>query len=156
MVDGIGAASAAIRAALPADVDALCRLEEAAFPGDRLERRDFRHAIRSPSILTLVAGEPGAVSGYCFVETRRGSRVGRLSSLAVAPDAAGGGLGRRLLAAAEAAAQAAGCDRIRLEVRADNARAARLYEAAGYRADARMEDYYEDGEAAQSYEKTLG
>lgn len=144
-----------IRAAEAADIDQLLSLEEAAFPGDRLDRRNFRHAIRSPSILTLVAGERGTVAGYVFVETRRGSRSGRISSIAVAPGWAGRGLGRRLLAAAEDAARAAGCQRLRLEVRADNRRAARLYEAARYERRETLADYYEDGQSAQGYEKRL-
>lgn len=146
---------APIRPAELGDIDRLVALEEAVFPSDRLNRRNFRHAIRSPTILTRVAGEPGSLAGYAFVEIRRGSRTARLSSIAVAPAAAGCGVARKLLAAAEDAARAAGAERLRLEVRADNVRAARLYEAARYRKLERLDDYYEDGEAAQRYEKLL-
>ncbi|WP_245513395.1 GNAT family N-acetyltransferase [Enterovirga rhinocerotis] len=144
-----------IRAAEPADIDALLRIEEAVFPGDRLTRRNFRHAVRSPSLLALVAGTPGDVRGYVFVETRRGSRAARLSSLAVAPDAGRAGLGRRLVLAAEQGARDRGCDLIRLEVRADNAGAIALYERAGYRRAGAEADYYDDGETALRFEKTL-
>jgi ribosomal protein S18 acetylase RimI-like enzyme len=48
-----------------------------------------------------------------------------------------------------------GCERLRLEVRADNPRARRLYETAGFRRFAIAEDYYEDGETAWRYEKAL-
>lgn len=145
-----------IRDAAGGDVDALLRLEDEAFPGDRLGRRDMRHAIASPTIISLVAEREGALAGYVFAQIRRGSTLGRLTSVAVDRAAAGRGIGRALVAAAEAAAARAGCDRMRLEVRADNARAARLYEAGGYRVIGEVADYYEDGEAARRYEKRLG
>lgn len=148
-------AAAPIRPAVIDDVDALLQLEEAAFPGDRLDRRAFRHAVGSPSIVALIAGKPGEVRGYVFVETRRNARVGRLSSIVVAPREAGSGLGRALAEAAEVELRARGCNRLRLEVRADNARAIDLYERAGYRRIGRERRYYEDGTAALKFEKAL-
>ena len=144
-----------IREASPDDVDSLLAIEDAAFPGDRLTRRNFRHAIASPSIVSLVAEVEGRVTGYVLVETRRNARVARLSSIAVKPGAAGTGTGRRLAEAAGREARRRGCDRLRLEVRADNARAIALYEAAGYRRIGRERRYYEDGEAALKFEKAL-
>ena len=144
-----------IRGAVAADIEGLVRLEEAAFPGNRLTRREFRDAIRSPSTVTLVAREADGLAGYVFMSTRRRSRVARITSVAVDAKFAGQGHGRRLVEAAEAAAREAGCDRVRLEVRADNARAARLYEQAGYRAYDTVGDYYDDGETAHCYEKDL-
>lgn len=144
----------AIRAAEMGDVDALLTLEEV-FPTDRLDRRAFRHAVRSPTISTLVAARDGLLLGYAMVHRRRGSPTARLASIAVSPQAGRSGLGRRLLAAAEADARAKGCTRLRLEVRADNGAAQRLYERAGYRRFDTAEDFYEDGEAAWRYEKEL-
>lgn len=143
------------RAARLGDLAALLRLEAEAFPGDRLDRREMRHAIVSPTILALVAGQGDEVAGYALVQRRRGSSLGRLTSLAVARAALGRGIGRGLVAAAEAAARADGCDRMRLEVRADNARASHLYERGGYAAIGEVADYYEDGAAARRYEKRL-
>ena len=148
-------ANTAIRPAEAADLDALLHIENAVFPSDRLDRRNFRHAIRSPTMICLVAGGTGEVLGYAIVERRRTSSAGRLTSIAVAPDAAGAGLGRRLLAAAEAAAMAAGLTRMRLEVRADNSSARKLYDKGGYRLVETIDDYYEDGAAALRYEKAL-
>lgn len=147
-----------VRPAEARDLSALVVLEEAAFESDRLDRRALRHAVRSPTVLALVAenGSAGDLAGYALVQIRRGSTVGRLTSLAVEPARGGHGLGRSLLRSAEEAARSAGCDRMRLEVRADNARAARLYAAASYDALGRVEDYYEDGTAALRFEKRLG
>jgi ribosomal-protein-alanine N-acetyltransferase len=148
-------AQATIRPARPDDVDALLAIENAAFASDRIERRAFRHAIRSPTMICLVASNGAEVLGYGIVERRRNSTAARLTSIAVAPGAAGAGLGQCLLAALETEAVAAGAQRMRLEVHADNAPARKLYETRGYLLVATLEDYYEDGGAAQRYEKAL-
>lgn len=143
------------RPARPADLTELTRLEQSAFRTDRLSRRRLRWLIGSPSTRFLVAEKHGRIVGYALVLTRKGSGVARLYSLAVAPGHTGGGIGRRLLEAAERSAAKAGAERLRLEVRADNAAAGRLYAAAGYRRIAALEDYYEDGAAAFRCEKRL-
>ena len=144
-----------IRPAELPDVDALLAIESAAFATDRIERRAFRHAVRSPTMICLVACRDGEVLGYGIVERRRTSAAGRLTSIAVAPHGSGHGLGRRLLGALETEAIAAGSRRMRLEVRADNRAARKLYESTGYRLVETLADYYEDGGAAQRYEKAL-
>jgi [ribosomal protein S18]-alanine N-acetyltransferase len=144
-----------IRPARTADVGTLLALEDEVFPTDRLNRRNFLHALRSPTITFLVAARAGRCLGYVMVHRRRRSTAGHLTSIAVAPGEAGHGLGRRLLAAAEEEAQARACAVLRLEVRADNAAAQRLYEHSGYRRSDTFEDYYEDGATAHRYEKRL-
>ena len=144
-----------IRRARPEDIAALLAIETAAFATDRIERRAFRHAMRSPTMICLVAGKAGEVLGYGIVERRRNSTAARLTSIAIAPQGAGHGLGKRLLAALEREALTAGAQRMRLEVRADNHVARKLYEAAQYRLVETLDDYYEDGGAALRYEKTL-
>jgi ribosomal-protein-alanine acetyltransferase len=144
-----------IRPAEPSDVDALLAIENAAFTTDRLERRNFRHAVRSPTMICLAAGTADEVLGYGIVERRRNATAARLTSIAVNPHGVGHGLGTRLLDALETEAAAAGAERMRLEVRADNTVARKLYDRAGYRLIETLEDYYEDGGAALRYEKAL-
>jgi ribosomal protein S18 acetylase RimI-like enzyme len=144
-----------VRPACAGDLAALLDIESAVFTTDRLDRRNFRHALRSPTMICLVACRADAVLGYVLVERRRTSPTARLTSIAVAPEAAGRGVGRRLLGAAEASATAAGSRTMRLEVHKGNAVARTLYEQDGYRPGATMEDYYENGAAAVRYEKTL-
>jgi len=144
-----------VRPAREGDVDALLAVETAVFPADQSSRRAFRHAVRSETVLCLVAERDGAALGYVSVERRRGGTLARLTSIAVSPKAAGAGIGRALLIAAEQGARAEGCDRMRLEVRADNRPAHRLYERNGYARFAVVPDYYEDGAAAWRYEKRL-
>jgi ribosomal protein S18 acetylase RimI-like enzyme len=57
---------------------------------------------------------------------------GRVENLFVRPDHRDEGIGSALLAAAEAALAARGCEAVTLEVLADNAAARRFYRRAGY------------------------
>ncbi|MFC4729585.1 GNAT family N-acetyltransferase [Coralloluteibacterium thermophilus] len=143
-----------LRDAVAADLPALLALE-AAFPGDRLSPRQFRHHLRSPRARLRLAEAGGAVAGYALVLRRAGSARARLYSIIVAPAHAGRGLGARLLADAEAGAAAAGCRRMGLEVRADNLPAQALYRRAGYTGAGRRMRYYEDGADALRFEKAL-
>jgi ribosomal-protein-alanine acetyltransferase len=152
-------AAVRIRPAASSDLDAILAIEGASFAADeRAEARTFRHGLRSPTVSLLVAVDPdrNEACGYANVERRRTSKVARLTSIAIAPDEAGRGVGRMLLEAAEAEAHRHGATSLRLEVRADNRPAQRLYERAGYERFAVIEDYYEDGTAAWRYEKALG
>ena len=144
-----------IREAAAADLDSLVRLEDEVFPGDRLDRRAFRHGMRSPTIDMRVACRGDAMLGYVQVQRRTGARVARLTSVAVGPEANGRGIGRSLVQVAEAVARERGCTALRLEVRADNDRARGLYERLGYVLLGLVEDYYEDGAAALRFEKRL-
>ncbi|BBF91634.1 ribosomal protein S18-alanine N-acetyltransferase [Blastochloris tepida] len=146
---------ATIRPAHLDDLDALAALETRVFATDRLSRRSFRHFLTEDRDELLVAEQEGGVVGYALVIFRRGTALGRLYSIAVAPEAAGHGIGRALLQAAEAAAEARDCLFLRLEVREDNATAIALYRASGYRQIARVADYYEDHEPALRLEKRL-
>ncbi len=145
-----------LRPATLGDLEALVALEHAAFATDRAERRAIRHAIRSPTMDVLVALLDGDVLvGAAVLERRRASRIARLASIAVAPNRGGLGLGGHLLDAAEETARAHGCDRLRLEVRADNGAGIRLYERRGYTRFAVRPEYYEDGMEAWRYERPL-
>ena len=85
--------------------------------------------------------------GYVLLLRRADSRWWRLYSLARA-EWAPAGTGRRLLVAGIAAARAAGAAGVRLEVRADNSRAIRLYQDLGFALFATVDGYYDDGAAA--------
>lgn len=143
-----------LRLATPDDLDALAALE-AGFPGDRLERANFRHLLGRANAEVIVAERAGEVVGNAVLLYRRGFRSARLYSLVVAPGARGLGLGRALLARAERQARARACVVMRLEVREDNLAARRLYEASGFEVVGRNDDYYEDRGAALRLRKRL-
>ena len=144
-----------IRPAVLGDLDALVELEARCFITDRISRRSFRHLLTRGHARILVAEADGGLAGYVGVLFSRGTSMARIYSLAVAPRRRGRGLGRALVAAAEAAAREHNCGEVRLEVRADNAGAIGLYESAGYRRFGMLADYYEDHADAIRLRKSL-
>jgi ribosomal-protein-alanine N-acetyltransferase len=144
-----------IRAAAPTDLAALLALEVESFGSDRLSARSFRHFVRAPTAACRVVEAGGRVVGYALTVFRKGSRVARIYSVAVASDAQGRGIASALLADAERIGAERGAERISLEVRGDNPAAIRLYERLGYAFRGIQRDYYEDGADARRYEKRL-
>ncbi|MBP5858620.1 GNAT family N-acetyltransferase/peptidase C39 family protein [Marivibrio halodurans] len=149
-------ATPAIRPATLADIDALLAVEEAAFPGDRLSRRSFRHLLKRGHQATFVACDADdRPVGYAMVLFHRGTSLARLYSFALLPDWRGWGVAEALLDAAEADCRAEGIIHLRLEVRADNARALRFYERAGYEPFGAYAAYYDDATDAVRMQKHL-
>lgn len=146
-----------IRLAQSADVPALTQIESAAFRGDALTARRFRHFIRSElsELWCLTEGEPSSVLAYALVLFHRGTSLARLYSIAVAPEAQGKGFAVQLLGHCEQAATERGILFMRLEVRQDNARALSIYQKAGYRILKPLSGYYEDGGDGWRLEKRL-
>ena len=155
--DGLVPASATIREASVQDVDALVALEQAAFQGDRISRRQFRYLLTRGHARTLVA--PGPVGrgllGYVMLLFSRGTSLARLYSIAVSEAARGMGLGRELVRAAEEVARRNGCADLRLEVRRDNPASLALFRGMGFREFGTIEDYYEDHMGALRLQKSL-
>ena len=144
-----------IRTATLADLESLIAIEKRAFELDRFSRRTFRYLLSKANAVTLIDEEEGKVSGYAMLLFNTGTSLTRLYSLAVDPACQGKGIGRALMQATEEHAIAHGCVAMRLEVRADGARARALYESQGYRQLGTVDDYYEDGMQAIRYEKRL-
>lgn len=97
-------------------------------------------------MLSVAASDDGLL-GYALLLRRADSTWWRLYSL-VRAEWAPAGTGRRLLLAGIDAAREAGAKGLRLEVRADNARAIRLYRDLGFSLFATLDGYYEDGATA--------
>lgn len=144
-----------VRRATTDDLAALVALENESFAHDRLSARQWRRHVAGHSADVWIATRAGALAGAAVVFHRRGIDIARLYSIAVAPQARGGGIGAALLAAAERGARRRGARRLRLEVRAGNAAARHLYERDGFRAFGGHRAYYADGEDAIRYEKRL-
>ncbi len=151
-----GPAGVHVRRATANDLDAIVALEDAAFQGDRISRRQWRHHLESLGAGVLLAIHDRRVVGALLLLFRRGARSGRLYSLAVASGQRGRGIGERLLRAAERAARRRGVGAVTLEVRCDNGAAQRLYERLGYQRCGMRAAYYEDGADALRYRKSLG
>jgi ribosomal protein S18 acetylase RimI-like enzyme len=90
---------------------------------------DFALVLATPGATVLVARDGSGIAGSVMVGFD-GHR-GWVYYLAVAPDRRRGGLGRALMAAAEAWLRDEGCPKIQLMVRSDNAEALSFYQALG-------------------------
>ena len=86
----------------------------------------------------LVATLDGAIEGVAYTSFARplehAGEVSWLEELYVTPEHRSAGLGRGLVDAVIARAEARGCVSVELEVEADHGRAANLYARAGFRA----------------------
>ena len=152
---GMAARKLNIRRAVEGDLADLVALENQSFSGDRLSARQWARHLDSDSAMILVALGERHLIGALVLFFRRGNDIARLYSLAIAAESRGLGLGNSLLEAGERAARRRACRRMRLEVRADNAAARRVYERRGFRVIGERKAYYEDGEDAIRYEKTF-
>jgi ribosomal protein S18 acetylase RimI-like enzyme len=138
------------------DLDALVAFEREFFTSDhQISRRGLRHFVASPTATLIVADAAGKVAGCVLVLYRKGSRLARIYTIAVAREFQGRGLARRLLAAAEKDARHRGRRIMRLEVREDDAGAVALYESSGYRRFGRRARYYDNRIAALRFDKPL-
>ena len=143
-----------IRRAGPQDLNALLRLEESFPESDRVTRRNLLRQLRSPSVDVLLFEDREVLGGLVLL-FRKGLRIARIYSISVLPTATGRGIGQALLQASIPAARARNCDRLRLEVRASNARAISLYERSGFCVIGEKPSYYDDGETALILELSL-
>lgn len=138
------------------DLGALIALEQSAFsPADQQSPRSLRHLLRQANADVLGFRRDGQLLAAASVLYRRGSRIARLYSIATLAVERKSGLAARLLACAEASAQAKGCAQMRAEVREENQASRRLFEQAGYRVTGRRLGYYSGGADAICYMKPL-
>jgi ribosomal protein S18 acetylase RimI-like enzyme len=126
----------------PAHLDAMSVEEDAA------RRRGF-FARSTGRVENLVAVDGDTVTGWAAHGPYRGDDAtptdGELYALYVRPGLIGTGIGRALTDAALASAAARGFTRMRLWVLADNARARRFYEQAGFAPDGASQEEEYDG-----------
>lgn len=143
------------RLAQTSDIPFLMSIETAAFSGDRLSLRRFKHWVKAGNAILLVAEHEHKVLAYGLVLLRKGQRLARLYSLAVAPELKGKGVGRLLLQQLEHHTAAKGWQFMRLEVAENNLAAIALYQTMGYTQFGRYPHYYEDQQDALRMEKFL-
>jgi ribosomal protein S18 acetylase RimI-like enzyme len=139
--------SPTLRAATAADVPDLAALINHAYRGEPTQAgwTTESHLLAGPRIeeatlLTMLAAAPAVLlqaeladqlAGCVYLEPQGETLY--LSMLAVAPEAQAHGLGRQLLAAAEAHARLAGCHHIKMSVLAQRPELLAWYERQGYR-----------------------
>lgn len=145
-----------IRPARKRDIPALLELEASAFNYDRLGRRSFQWMIKNGHSLFLVMESHSKLVGYGLVLLNSGTSLARLYSICTHPDYQGQGLATQLIDRLEVlASEAENCAYLRLEVKASNRGAIKLYQKLGYRKFAEKKNYYTDGETAWCFEKQI-
>lgn len=126
------------------DIEAVADLERRLFPHDAWSPEAFWGELAQRETRQyLVAERGGALAGYAGLLVGPGEAD--VLTLAVAPEAQGGGLGRTLLGELLDRATAEGCSTVLLEVRADNEPALGLYTRAGFERAGVRRRYYADG-----------
>lgn len=99
------------------------------FPPEEWDKEVADHA--PPNVMLVAVDEASAIVGFVAVHPAEGE----LFLLFVHPEAAGRGIGRRLLDAGHDALRDAGCREAFLYTHEQNERALAVYRAAGYRPD---------------------
>lgn len=127
------------------DLPALVALEESGFPArERWSAESWRDELTGDGRTVLVARRAGAgIVGAVTVQTV--GPTADLHRVVVDPSARRTGVGRRLTAAAVAAAEGAGARKVVLEVRYDNEPAIALYQSLGFEQLGVRKDYYGTG-----------
>jgi ribosomal-protein-alanine N-acetyltransferase len=130
-----------VRSARQTDVDDVAGIERTSF-SQPWSRAEFSALVRARGVTFLVlTGDGGAVLGYAI--TYLAGEAADLANIAIAGEARGRGLGRRLLDAVVEDARSRGVTELFLEVRESNRAARSLYERAGFSAVARRRRYYD-------------
>ena len=123
------------------DLDEVLAIERSSFISP-WNRSHFLHEIRQNAYaINRVIRHQGVVLGYACVWELQGEL--KINNFAIRPDHRGAGLGRWMLGRALEGARLRGCSAARLEVRASNRAAIRLYENDGFVQVGRRPGYYQ-------------
>ncbi|GAA2179260.1 ribosomal protein S18-alanine N-acetyltransferase [Brooklawnia cerclae] len=130
-----------ISAVTTADLPALVALEESGFDkGERWSMESWRAELDAPDRLVVMSHSMGRVEAAASF--RVVGDTAELLRIVVAPECRRRGAAGRLLQLGLEWAEAAGADRMLLEVRDDNSPALALYRRAGFEPIARRQNYY--------------
>ncbi len=131
-----------LREATAGDLDAIWEIESAVFGREAWSREMMREELGADHRCYLaLVDEAGAVRGYAGLLVV--GAEGDIQTIAVAPEARGGGQGRRLMHALLDEAARRGVREVFLEVRADNPVAQALYRSLGFEEIGARPRYYQ-------------
>jgi len=145
-----------IRKAKLTDLTHLVELENTCFDYDQLSRRNFHWMIKHAHSILMVQEYKSRLIGYGLVLINSGTSLARLYSICILKEYQGYGLASKLLEVLETKASLdEDCIYLRLEVKATNKSAIKLYEKYGYVKFTEKENYYDDGTSALCFEKRI-
>lgn len=142
-----------IRQAVRADLIEIHRIEQASFP-QPWPFSALESYLGEDGFLVAETGnddgDPPAVAGYVIADTvpNHGTPLGHVKDLAVRPSYRRRGIASALLKRALSVVDATGAGSVKLEVRADNDGARRLYRRFGFEHRKTIPNYYSNGEDA--------
>lgn len=129
------------RAATPADVEAVVRIDDECFPNTPIPVDAMLERLRSERHEIVVATRGRDIAGFYNIERPEEEGVGWISIIAVARAHQGRGIGRALTVRAAKRLFALGAREAGLSTDEDNARAIRLYVSLGFRQDRAGREY---------------
>ena len=129
-----------IRAAIPADLDAIIKIDRESPPAAHWPEVKYLEAIDQPERLVLVGEESGQVSG--FLVALIVTAEWELENIAVAQSSRRRGMGRALMQALIGRAMESFASEIRQEIRASNLPAQLLGQSVGFVQQGRRPGYY--------------
>jgi [ribosomal protein S18]-alanine N-acetyltransferase len=140
---------------VPADFDALWRLDQECFTAEIAYRREeLQSFLDRPGTFTLVAEDGGKLAGFILTHVHK--KHGHIITIDVGETDRRSGLGSQLLIAAEARLRALGKEGVALEVAVDNLPALSFYKRHGYAIIKTIPHYYANGVDALYMTKVLG
>jgi ribosomal-protein-alanine N-acetyltransferase len=147
-----------LRGYRPDDLEALYALDVLCFdPPFRFTRSAMRRFATASNAHVVIADSQDTLLGFCIVhiERVRGSRIGYIVTLDVAPQHRRQGLAQTLIAEAERYSAQANCDALALHVFAGNEAAIHFYARIGFTCIGLEEDFYGRGLAAEVWRKEI-
>jgi len=138
----------------PGDWEAMHALDLLCFgPAFQFSRRAMRSFAEARGAVAVLAEADGELAGFCIAEL--GDRTGYIVTLDVAPARRREGLGRQLMAYAEAGVAAADATVMTLHVFTENRQAIHFYEGIGYGQTGMTSNFYGPSLDALVYAKQL-
>ncbi|MFP4023625.1 MAG: ribosomal protein S18-alanine N-acetyltransferase [Thiohalospira sp.] len=131
-----------------ADLNKIIELEKQCFFSDAFFRHQFYYFINKSKSEFVVVRKHDKIIGYLIIQIRKNSLKYRIYSIAIAPEARGMGIGKKLLEYTEQLARKNKIQKITLEVSEKNIAAINLYKKQGYRVVKTRAGYYTDGSSA--------
>jgi ribosomal-protein-alanine N-acetyltransferase len=147
-----------LRSATRADIDSLFDLDQLCFPPQiAYSRGEFRSLLNSPRAVSTIAEDEQILAGFAVAQTvrARGSFVGHIVTIDVAPAFRRRGIGHLLMESLESTLRSAGAERLRLEVAVNNSPALRFYDGLGFVCIGQIRGYYHAELDALVMEKML-